>query len=278
MENWRSQLTEERNARIAILSLLLLLSSCAGPNTTVPSGPVGFAETAIQQGQWETAYEFLGDAFAASDHSRMARAQQLLLQYPQLLDAAKHTFTPQGVAATLSIQGEEKGIALERRRLVMYHAVALPADYLTAERNVNEAAAVIDAKRERVRAARSAELQRKAASQAALDAATRAARISCRSTNECQKAFALTQIFINEKADMKIQLATDSIVETYNPTENMRVSLKAVKIPGAGSSAEIVLSGSCKDGDSDGAAAVCASKLLAVYRSFPEYMRNALAP
>jgi hypothetical protein len=268
-----------RNVRIPIVSTLLIaLVGCAGPNTSIPRDPVAYAEAAISEGQWETGYLFLEDAFAGSDRFRMGRAQELLFQNPQLLEAAKKTFSPDSVAAALSIHGNAEGIALERRRLSVYHALAISADYQEAERTVNEAAAVVEANRARQRAAVLAEIERKRAREADLAVATRAARVVCHSKDDCQKAFALTQIFISEKADMKIQLATDTIVETYNATELLRVSLKAVKIPGAGSAAQIVLSGSCKDGGNEGAVATCTGKLVSIYRAYPEYMKGSMAP
>nr|MBF0223733.1 DUF3192 domain-containing protein [Desulfobulbaceae bacterium] len=51
----------------------------------------------------------------------------------------------------------------------------------------------------------------------------------CNNEPACKKAFTLTQIFISEQAGMKIQLATDAIIETYGSKEN--ISMKAIKMP-----------------------------------------------
>lgn len=77
---------------------------------------------------------------------------------------------------------------------------------------------------------------------------------------------------------MKIQVATDTIVETYNATQEMNVALKAVKVPGAGASSLIALSGSCKahDRDPDGISDSCVQKMLRIYRAYPEFMRNSV--
>jgi hypothetical protein len=50
---------------------------------------------------------------------------------------------------------------------------------------------------------------------------------------------------------MKIQLATDTIVETYNPTDSGKLGAKVIKTPGAGQSAEIVLTVTCRECSSD---------------------------
>lgn len=72
-------------------------------------------------------------------------------------------------------------------------------------------------------------------------------RVRCGTESECRKAFALAQIYVSTKTDMKIQLATDTIIETYNPTESGKMGAKVIKTPGAGQSAEIVLTVACRE-------------------------------
>lgn len=67
----------------------------------------------------------------------------------------------------------------------------------------------------------------------------------CSGEQICKKAFTLTQIFISENAGMKIQLATDSIIETYGSKD--AIVMKATKIPGAGDTEAIRLQVSCPD-------------------------------
>jgi hypothetical protein len=38
------------------------------------------------------------------------------------------------------------------------------------------------------------------------------AKLNCRNDSECKKAFAIAQIYVNQKSDTKIQLATDTIM------------------------------------------------------------------
>lgn len=133
---------------------------------------------------------------------------------------------------------------------------------------------------ERVRAERLAEEKRladeAAASKARDDAAmaaliadaARGSRVTCASDAECRKAFALAQIFVSTKTDMKIQLATDTIIETYNPTEAGKMGAKVIKTPGAGQSAEIVLTVTCRECTS--ALRKVSFELMAGFRSFVE--------
>lgn len=89
--------------------------------------------------------------------------------------------------------------------------------------------------------------QQKATEVALLADADRGSRLTCANDTECRKAFSLAQIYVSTKTDMKIQFATDTIIETYNPTEVGKMGAKVIKMPGAGQSAEIVLTVSCRE-------------------------------
>lgn len=60
----------------------------------------------------------------------------------------------------------------------------------------------------------------------------------CNNERECKRAFTFTQIFISENSDRKIQIATDTVIETYGGGV---FSMKAVKTPLAGSKEKIEL-------------------------------------
>ena len=93
----------------------------------------------------------------------------------------------------------------------------------------------------------------------------------CETENSCKKAFALAQIFVNDTADTKIRIATDSIVETYSPSHNGTVGLKVSKIPGKGHSAKIVLKVSCKV-DNKRQEQFCQERQTNLYKRFPRFM------
>jgi hypothetical protein len=109
---------------------------------------------------------------------------------------------------------------------------------------------------------RSIELKKNLAQSIAL------ARYNCKNSQECEKAFALTQIFISSRADMKIQFANNVIVETYNPTEMFAIGAKAFKTPTGGMASEITLTLTCK-GITNLTIDYCAEKLIPLYKAFP---------
>lgn len=135
------------------------------------------------------------------------------------------------------------------------------------------------AKIEKHKQAELAAQQKREMEQAAKQAAAQAekdAYITCNDKASCDKAFSLTQIYINSKASQKIQVATDTIVETYNPTENGNIGMSAVKIPGKGSSAIIRLSVTCKVSDSGHFEKYCGSKKLDIYNGFRPFVNKML--
>lgn len=99
---------------------------------------------------------------------------------------------------------------------------------------------------------------------------------ACIDKESCEKAFALAEIFLSKVSDMKIQTATGTTVETYNPTKTGEIGLRALKTPGKGSSASIRLTVLCKDAYVDGRD-ICIEKKIAVYREFRPFMTNATA-
>ena len=89
--------------------------------------------------------------------------------------------------------------------------------------------------------------------------------VVCGGEKICKKYFQLTQLFINNNSDMKIQVATDTIVETYNPTDLYKVGMKASKYPGKDDSEKIIIDVICK---SEANNAHCIQKETAIYEKF----------
>ena len=71
------------------------------------------------------------------------------------------------------------------------------------------------------------------------------AAVKCSNKKQCDKLWSLTQVYINNKSQTKIQLANDSLIETYNPIQEGDYGLDATKTPGSGESAIIQLSFKC---------------------------------
>ena len=109
--------------------------------------------------------------------------------------------------------------------------------------------------------------------QRAMDDAVAQARFRCKNRTECEKVFSLTQIFIVSNSDTKIQLANDTVIETFNATESLSLSLKALKLPRAGTSADVILQVNCQHDQTPSKIDLCASKSIDVYKKYPPFVR-----
>lgn len=272
----------------ALVAFAVLVSACAAPRPAAVSY-MERADAAIARQDWEVAYRFLEDGFISSQPEIRERAISLAHRYPMVISVGALTFSPESISKTLLAHGAERGVDLERRRLEMFKVVATPAAYETAKSNVDTASVAVDIERKEQQ--RLADEKQRKDEQARADAerkkrqlrldlidAAQKSRFLCQNKIECEKAFALTQIFVSENSDMKIQVATDTIVETYNPTESMKTALKAIKIPRRGDSAEIVLTASCRDEGRESFKDICDRKLLSVYVAYPSFLQSALRP
>ena len=105
--------------------------------------------------------------------------------------------------------------------------------------------------------------------------AEKSAIVFCPDKPTCDKAFSLTQIYLNQTSDMKIQVATDTIVETYNPTEDGKLGLKAIRVPGKGTSAAITLTATCKD-ERGQYVEVCRLGKILAYKGFRPFVEQML--
>lgn len=95
--------------------------------------------------------------------------------------------------------------------------------------------------------------------------------VECRGEKACKKMFALTQVFISEHSSMKLQIATDTVIETHNPTERGLIGLKAIKTPGGGDSEKIRLLVSCKAPTIDTS---CLRKSIDIYKQFRPFIEG----
>lgn len=272
----------------ALVLFVLVLCACAAPRPVAVSY-LERAGAAIAQQEWEVAYRFLEDGFLSSQPDVRDKALAMAHQYPQILAAGTRTFSPENISKTLSAHGPDRGVDLERRRLEMFKVVATAAAYEMAKSNIDSAAVAVDMERKeqqrlideknRKDEQAHAEIARKKQqAQLVLLEAAQKSRFLCQNKTECEKAFSLTQIFVSENSDMKIQVATDTIIETYNPTEAMKTTLKAMKIPRRADTAEIVLTASCRDESHESFKDICDRKLLSIYLAYPAFLQSALRP
>ena len=99
---------------------------------------------------------------------------------------------------------------------------------------------------ERIRREVAEDARRQANLQARLLAAEKAATLQCSTRTQCEKMFALTEIYITEHSSTKIQLATATTITTYGPGDDIAPTLNARKVPGRGDSSLVSLSAVCR--------------------------------
>lgn len=111
---------------------------------------------------------------------------------------------------------------------------------------------------------------------AAEKAAAATAFYVCTDKLMCSKVFALAQIYVARNADQKIQVATDTIIETYNPTEDGKIGMSVTKTPRHGSTEIVSIAPSCKDSDRH-YASICRRKRTQIYSGFQPFVDSQLS-
>lgn len=289
-----------------IILLSILLSACSGPARNPLSNYLQKSEVAIDEEKWEVAYRFLEDGLTSPIVETKEKAISLYKNNPKLRVAAAQTFSKESLQKTIFEYGFSTGVAIERNRLRMYSVVASDAEIKLAIDNLQlqidqhademaRALAQASAAKEKVEADAAARKAKEDA--AAQDAAAKEERekaetiklnadfekskakafYRCRDRLECEKAFSLTQIFIATNTDMKIQMANDTIIETYNPNKVAAMGATAFKIPKEGTSAEIRLIVSCETKDLEIAEKSCKTRSIEINTNFPRFLKERLA-
>ncbi len=287
-----------------LLVLMVVLAGCA-----TQSSYMDRAEQAVQNRQWEAAYRFLEDGFASNKPETKARALALFKAHSEIRTAAFSTFSNDSLRESRVRYGVGSSREIENNRLQMYMQAADFVDYQKAEANMERSFSdLAEQEFEKKQLARLLEEQRKKTAdendeknliianekrraaeidnarrmesrlriERSLEAAIEKSRVVCKDKLECDKVFSLTQIFIANNSDMKIQVANETIIDTYNATEGMKTSLKAIKMPRSGSAAEILISVNCRDEGRESFKDFCDSKSLRIYSEFPKFVRTNL--
>jgi len=136
--------------------------------------------------------------------------------------------------------------------------------------------ALLEQQAEKARAeAAAADAEARAEIAAEMQAAANA-RVACNVKSTCPKVFALAQIYIATETDQKIQVVTDSVIQTYNPTDIGHVGASIIKMPGRGDNAEVTLSLSCKSGDYREGQSLCRIKNTRLYQGFRPFIERRL--
>lgn len=268
------------SVRLLLLCVCLIFSSCAPYQGNLRTR----APEAAARGDWEAAYRFAEDALQSDDSEKRAEARQFVLGNPLIYAAAGRTFQTSALQESVQRYGENAAYSVEEDRLLAYKSVASIEDYDKANSSFisifkdaenNRELRAKETEKRKIESARLAEIKK-------IESARRiqkmielesAARVVCKDGLECKKAFALTEIFFSENSDMKIQISTASIIETYNPTKSSNIGLKAKKMPGKGESAEISIRVVCSV---DARAQYCENRKFDLYEAFPEFIKTRL--
>lgn len=256
------------------------------------------AYLAINRQDWEVAYRFIEDKFVSQNEFERERAFSIIKSYPEIIEAGIKTFNPENIKNTINSYGESRGIDLERKRLNMLKEIVSIEIYINAKSNIDKQAVEMDENRERLlkesieKQEASLEILRtEKKAQELIRRELREAKDNayylCQNKKECDKYFSLTQIFISENSTMKIQVATDTVLETFSATTDYGISIKAYKIPKKGDTALIKLSVDCRIAESTkGETEVeirkeveiknsyCNTKTLKIYNDFKKYIPN----
>jgi hypothetical protein len=269
-----------------LLTLILtaLLASCSGLARPPLLTYLQRSEAAIAEGKWQVAYRFLEDGFVSPIAETKSKAIALYRSRPEVKVAAAQTFEIDALRKTFDDHDIATGSAIERNRLRMYSIVAGDEELKSAADNLQYLVDNYQDEKAQARAKTAAEAAAKKAKDeaeaAALDAEFEKARANatfrCKDRLECEKAFSLTQIFIATNTDMKIQMANDTIIETYNPNKLASMGATAFKIPKEGTSAEIRLVASCRAEENKLAERACKRKSILLSSDFPRFLRERL--
>jgi hypothetical protein len=118
-----------------------------------------------------------------------------------------------------------------------------------------------------------AEAQREIAAEARARAE---ANYTCADKAMCGKVFSLAQIYLAQSSDQKIQVVTDTIVQTYNPTEPGNIGMTIMKAPGKGTKEVVEITASCKDSERELMASICRRMRTKIYAGFRPFIEARL--
>jgi hypothetical protein len=284
------------NLFIVLLSSLLLISGCA--TTTSYSSYISKTDSinsAIERNDFKTAY-ILSERYLTQGSSEHTSVMKIIRNNPNVLKAGQNTFTEASFKTTIKdwYGNTEKAAELEYKRIGYYKLVADKKAYQQAKSNYEkvfpefweryenyESYLANKEKLKKEKQLKAQEEERKAELLKAknrekkmtqLLQAFKKANFLCNGSSNCKKAFSHTQIFINQNSDMKIQLATDTIISTYSPSELFSIGMKAVKEPGSGSQEFIQLTVACKSSN-EASQSFCVTKQTLLYKLYSEHMK-----
>lgn len=106
--------------------------------------------------------------------------------------------------------------------------------------------------------------------------AKRASMVVCADKPSCDKAFALTKIYVQQHADMKVQLSDDTLISTYNPIRSGTIGINASKAPSTGQGSVIQITVACRGSEMSYLLNICGPLMVAIYDGFKPYVESRL--
>lgn len=101
-------------------------------------------------------------------------------------------------------------------------------------------------------------------------------RVSCANKAQCDKMFSLTKVFVQEFADMRVQMSDDTLISTYGSIDYGKIAMRGTKTPGAGDSATIDLIVTCKgmSTDNEYLSSMCKNRVTLINNLFKNYVET----
>ncbi|MFC7462307.1 hypothetical protein [Hydrogenophaga defluvii] len=254
------------------------LIGCA--STGRPIDYIARAESEINDKNFADAYKSLEYAFLHENSATRNKAIQLYKSQPALRAAAIESFSVEKLTSAFRTYEINLAHAELKRRLTRFAQAASGDDLAIAHGNYEQAHLnFVKFNEQKAAAEVEKEKQALAAEARAIDNFREVREKSifrCQDKLECDKAFALTQIYISKISDMKIQVANDTIIETYNPTDTYKIGVSAMKTPRGASSADISISVKCGKNTIVEADNYCRRSATTIYQGFPRFMAENL--
>lgn len=218
--------------KIVAVALTAFLSGCVSNipsytyNSSTSKTPMDYVQEFVDDGRWEEAYRNVENAYLLAD--KAPEAFQTIRANPKILSEGAPKYLVKGC-----INHSEK---LTQRRYAMFDLMEKNGFDMKQSRHVvtlcmierinKTAEAKAAATKKQIK-----ELKRINDLKAELDKAQLASEIRCSTQEKCRKIFALSQVFVNEFASRKIQIATDTVIETYNPEYKGDIAMTVYRLP-----------------------------------------------
>jgi len=235
-----------RRTRLLASALAAMLYGCADPHAASTYSPTSEStmlqrvESAQAKGDWNYVYQQIEESLTNNGTINKASALAIYAKNSESIRMA-------GYERILEIAAQGTAPDYAQKLTVNYETVTQDkagAQKLRAMSSQDAKNSQINAKLMRLERAKNA---------------LTFGEVTCLTSSSCEKAFAITQIYISTHADMKIHTATSYIIETYGATKLGSIAFKATRTPNkqgeairliaqcSGLSADVALSTNAKD-------------------------------